>query len=94
LSILVAKLLLCNTIFQEALLLIHAILPSFKKCPVLNSVLEKAKQEGEIIIKRKDGTFFIVRPLTLDKSPLDVAGIDIAITSEEIVDIIRETRHH
>jgi len=35
LSILVAKLLLCNTIFQEALLLIHAILPSFKKCPVL-----------------------------------------------------------
>ncbi len=24
----------CNTIFQEALLLIHAILPAFKKCPV------------------------------------------------------------
>jgi len=29
----------CNTIFQEALLLIHAILPSFKKCPVLNELL-------------------------------------------------------
>jgi len=42
LSILVAKLLLCNTIFQEALLLIHAILPSFKKCPVLNPPEDKS----------------------------------------------------
>jgi hypothetical protein len=58
----------------------------------LATVLEKAKQEGEIIIKRKDGTYFVVRPLTPDKSPLDVSGIDINITSEEIVDIIRETR--
>lgn len=58
----------------------------------LASVLEKAKQEGEIIIKRKDGSNFIVRPLVIDKSPLDVDGIDTDITSEEIIDVIREIR--
>lgn len=30
----------------------------------LSSVLEKAKQEGEIRIKRKDGSIFVVRTLS------------------------------
>lgn len=59
----------------------------------LASVLEKAREEGEIIIKRKDGTYFVVRPLIIEKSPLDVEGIDAAISAEEIIDIIRETRN-
>ncbi len=58
----------------------------------LATLLDKAKQEGEIIIKRKDGTYFVVRPLKTDKSPLDVDGVDINITKEEIIDIIREVR--
>lgn len=58
----------------------------------LATLLEKAKQEGEIIIKKKDGTFFSVKPLKLRKSPLDVRGVNVNISSDEIVDIIRETR--
>ncbi|MBN2424483.1 MAG: type II toxin-antitoxin system Phd/YefM family antitoxin [Calditrichaceae bacterium] len=56
------------------------------------SLLEKAKEEGEILIKRKDGSYFVVRPLVTKKSSLDVGGVDIDISSDEIVDIIREVR--
>ena len=58
----------------------------------LSSLLDKAKQEGGIIIKRKDGTFFIVKPLALDESPLDIAGIDLQLSADEILDTIREIR--
>lgn len=58
----------------------------------LATLLEKAKQEGEILIKRKDGTFFVVRPLSIDKSPLDVGGVELNLTKGEIVDVIREVR--
>ena len=58
----------------------------------LASLLEKAKKEGEIIIKRKDGSSFVVRPYRSNSSPLDVNGIDLKITADEISDIIREVR--
>ena len=35
----------------------------------LASLLEKAKKEGEIIIKRKDGSSFVVRPYRSNSSP-------------------------
>lgn len=58
----------------------------------LASLLEKARKEGEILIKRKDGSTFVVRPFRSSKSPLDVKGIDMNISSDEISDIIREVR--
>jgi len=58
----------------------------------LSSVLEKAKQEGEILIKRKDGSIFVVRPFKSNSSPLDIEGIDLPVSSDEISDIIREIR--
>ncbi len=58
----------------------------------LATVLEKAKQEGEILIKRKDGSYFVIRPLIVDESPLNVEGINLDISSEEIVDVMREIR--
>ena len=58
----------------------------------LASVLDKAKKEGEILIRRKDGSSFVVKPLYSKKSPLDVGGIDINITSDEIIDTLREVR--
>ena len=56
------------------------------------TVLDKAKKEGEVLIKRKDGTSFIIKPLNRTKSPLDVGGVELSLSREEIVDIIRETR--
>jgi len=44
------------------------------------------------LIKRKDVSLFIVKPVSSKRSPLDVAGIDVNLKADEIVDIIREVR--
>ncbi|MCK5504093.1 MAG: type II toxin-antitoxin system Phd/YefM family antitoxin [Thermodesulfovibrionia bacterium] len=58
----------------------------------LSSVLEQARNQGEVLIKRKDGSLFVVKPVSSKRSPLDVAGINVNIKAEEIVEIIREVR--
>ncbi len=55
-------------------------------------ILEKAKTEGSVLIKRKDGIVFELKQIKNDKSPLDVEGIDIKITKNEILDTIKEIR--
>ena len=59
-----------------------------------SSVLDKAATEGEVIIKRKNGQVFTIKPVKNAKSPLDVQGIDLGITTKEIVDFIREGREN
>ena len=58
----------------------------------LSAILDVAQKDGEVRIRRRDGRTFTLRPITTEKSPLDVEGIDIDITTEEIVDVIRESR--
>ncbi len=58
----------------------------------LASLLDKAAQEGEIRIRRKDGQIFIIRHKAKTDSPLDVEGIDLGITTAEIVQFIQEGR--
>ena len=56
------------------------------------SLLNKAKKEGKVLIKRKDGSVFELKPLNKSKSPLDVKGIDIEINKVEILEILKEIR--
>lgn len=58
----------------------------------LSSLLERAKEEGQVMIKRKDGSTFVVKPISAQYSPLDIEGIEVGISREEIVDIQREIR--
>lgn len=58
----------------------------------LANLLEVANKDGEVLIKRRDGQKFIVKPLKSKKSPLDVRGINLKISTKEIVDIVREMR--
>ncbi len=58
----------------------------------LSAVLDVAQEDGEVRIRRRDGRMFALRPASTGGSPLDVEGIDIEITTEEIVDIVRESR--
>ncbi len=58
----------------------------------LASVLDKARVEGEVLIKRKDGSMFVLKPVSKMDSPLNVKGVDLGLSAEEIVDIIREVR--
>ena len=58
----------------------------------LATLLEQAVKEGEVRIKRKDGQTFVIRPEKRVGSPLDVEGIDLGITTAEIVQFIHEGR--
>ena len=58
------------------------------------SLLEKAIREGEVRIKRRDGQLFAISPVAAAGSPLDVEGIDLDLTKEEIIEFIQEGRRH
>jgi hypothetical protein len=58
----------------------------------LAKVLDQAAEEGEVRIKRQDGRVFVVKVQQVEKSPLDVAGIDLGISTGEILKYIEEGR--
>lgn len=58
----------------------------------LAMILEQAENTGKVIIRRKDGRTFALVPEKIVSSPLDVPTIKAKITTQEIVDIIREGR--
>ena len=58
----------------------------------LAAVLAAAVRDGEVRITHKSGKVFVIRPEKSGRSPLDVPGVDIGITAEEINEIIREGR--
>lgn len=60
----------------------------------LAALLDKAAREGEVRIKRRDGQVFVVRPETVAGSPLDIAGVELGVTTAEIVDFIAESRRY
>lgn len=58
----------------------------------LATLLEQARREGSVRIRRRDGQSFVLKPETAAGSPLDVEGIDLNLTKDEIVDFVREGR--
>ena len=58
----------------------------------LASVLDVAQQEGAVRIRRRDGQLFVLMPESSDASPLDVEGVDLGVSTDEIVSMIREGR--
>ena len=55
-------------------------------------VLNRARREGEVEIRRRDGQVFIVRPTASAGSPLDVPGVSTDLSRGEIVGLVRESR--
>ena len=61
----------------------------------LVSLLERAIQDGEVRVKRKDGQIFVILPDTaITGSPLDIESIDLNLTKEEIIEFIHEGRKY
>ena len=58
----------------------------------LAMILDQAEITGKVLIRRKDGRTFALVPEKVVSSPLDVPSIKAKITTQEIVDIIREGR--
>ncbi len=58
----------------------------------LAEILDKARIEGAVQIRRRDGSMFQVTPVEAKASPLDVGYVDVALTREDIVSAVRESR--
>ncbi len=58
----------------------------------LSTVLKQAEDVGKVLIKRKDGRTFALTPEKSTTSPLDIPTIKAKITTDEIVEIIRNGR--
>ena len=57
-----------------------------------SNLLNLASKEGEVIIRRKDGRRFSLRPQIITRSPLDIKGIKSGISTQEIIQFVRESR--
>jgi antitoxin Phd len=58
----------------------------------LATVLDEAQRKGAVRIKRRDGSEFEIAPVRSQTSPLDIPGIDLGLSAEEIVSAVREVR--
>jgi len=58
----------------------------------LASLLDKVRLEGEVRIRRKDGTVYAIKQVKEEVSPFEVAGVRSTLTAEEIVGYVREGR--
>ena len=60
-----------------------------KNLPIL---LDEANKDGAVGIRREDGCTFVIAPGRCDVSPFDVPGVDLGVTTDEIVAYVREGR--
>ncbi|MEX0769151.1 MAG: type II toxin-antitoxin system Phd/YefM family antitoxin [Balneolaceae bacterium] len=58
----------------------------------LAKLLDDARQEGQVQIKRRDGQTFILKPFEEKKSPLDVPGVTTGISLRDLNKAVRESR--
>lgn len=58
----------------------------------LAELLNRARREGQVEIRRRNGQAFVVRPATRAGSPLDVPAADAGLSREEVVGLVRESR--
>jgi hypothetical protein len=56
------------------------------------AILDEARSEGSVLIRRRDGQEFVLRPAEGAGSPLDVEPLDLGWSREEIVAAVREGR--
>ena len=58
----------------------------------LAALLERARRDGAVRIRRRDGQVFVVQPEVRTGSPLDVKGLNLKWSREEIVRLVRSSR--
>lgn len=58
----------------------------------LATLLEKARREGAVRIRRRDGQVFVLRPEQRTGSPLDVPSLKLRISRDDLLAAVREGR--
>ena len=56
------------------------------------AVLDCAQNEGEVRVARRDGRVFVIQPVRNVKSPLEVEGVSLGMSGEELLGYIHESR--
>ena len=56
------------------------------------AILDEARAIGSVLIRRRDGQKFLLRPVQESGSPLDVGALELGWSREEIVAAVREGR--
>ncbi len=56
------------------------------------SRLDQARREGKVLIRRQDGTTFVLQPVVAERSPLDVPPVPSRFRPGELVRLVREER--
>lgn len=57
------------------------------------AVLEEAERDGAVEIRRRDGAVFRILPARKSKaSPLDVKGVKVGISTDDLIAAVREGR--
>jgi hypothetical protein len=58
----------------------------------LAAVLDQALKAGAVQIRCRNGTTYMITPVRASGSPLDVGYVDVALTRDEVVAAVRESR--
>lgn len=58
----------------------------------LADLLDQARRDGRVLIRRRDGTTFALQPVTMERSPLDVPAVSARLKRGELVDLVRGER--
>ena len=60
----------------------------------LAALLDRARRDGAVRIRRRDGQVFVLSPDKRHGSPLDVGGIDLNLSRDEILSLVHEGRRY
>lgn len=58
----------------------------------LARLLDQARREGRVLIRRQDGSTFVLQPVTPAASPLDVPGVRSRLARGELVEVLQAER--
>lgn len=58
----------------------------------LATLLDQARREGRVQIRRQDGSVFLLQPVVSERSPLDVRGVRSKLGRGELVALVRQER--
>ena len=58
----------------------------------LAALLDRARRDGAVRIRRRDGQVFVLRPESATDSPLNVPGLKLAFTRDVVVSLVHEGR--
>ena len=57
-----------------------------------SDLLDRAGKEGEVRVRRRDGSEYVIRPYRQKESPLDVSPVEAEISAADIIEAVRESR--